>query len=303
MSQDEPTRGDPAAPRPLIPGFGPDPTEPLPPAPAAPAQPWPGHIAAVGAGEPQPGEGSSRPDGRPAGAGARDPQVHEDQGQEADIDDGTLVDHASTPLVGSPGAGAGTGAADADRSAALAAAAPAAPAPPPAATNPPPPAPPPPAGTSRDPIGTIPNVSRSRAWARRQLANWRVGILRFLCAGLAVVVAVALTPGLSFTGWRRWEFVQIAVIFGLLNLVLKPLLQFLVLRFIFSTYGLVVVVINALLLILLALLLPETFESARPLSVLLGGLLVGVVGLLLDTLLGVSNPILDRDYRERNGLA
>ena len=130
MSQDDPPRDDPAAPRPpLIPGFGPDPTEPLPPAPAAPAQPWPGHIAAVEASDPEPGEGSSRPGGRPADIGARDPRVPEDQAQEAvpddvRVSDGTLVDHPSSPLVASPGEGAGdgSGVADADRSSALAAA-------------------------------------------------------------------------------------------------------------------------------------------------------------------------------------
>ncbi|MGB8021090.1 MAG: hypothetical protein WCF04_07685, partial [Candidatus Nanopelagicales bacterium] len=88
----------------------------------------------------------------------------------------------------------------------------------------------------------------------------------------------------------------------LLNMTIKPALQFLALRFILNTYGIVVVVINTLLLVLLALILDDMFTAARPASVLLGGLLVGVLGLLLETLLGANPPVLDRDYLERNGL-
>jgi len=119
---------------------------------------------------------------------------------------------------------------------------------------------------------------------------------------VAVVLTVALIPGLLFLGWEWGQFTRIAVIFGILNATVKPLLQFLVLRYIFSTYGIVVVLINALLLVLLSLIMEDTFVAARPLSVLAGGALVGVLGLMLETLLGATPPVLDRDYKERNGL-
>jgi putative membrane protein len=152
------------------------------------------------------------------------------------------------------------------------------------------------------PVGSIPGAQARRAWSRVQAANWRLFLIRFLSAGIAVVLTVAVLPGLGFTGWEWGTFTQISVVFGLLNATVKPLLQFLVLRFIFSTYGIVVVVINALLLVLLASILENTFVAARPLSVLAGGALVGVLGLMLETLLGATPPVLDRDYKERNGL-
>jgi len=153
-----------------------------------------------------------------------------------------------------------------------------------------------------EPIGSIPAAQVRRAWAREHASNWRLYIVRFIAAGLAVVVTVLVVPGLGFIGWRWGLFVQIAVIFGVLNATVKPLLQFLVLRFIFSTYGIVVVLINTLLLVLLAILLKDTFEASRPFSVLVGGLLVGVLGLVFETLLGATPPVLDRDYKERHGL-
>jgi uncharacterized membrane protein YvlD (DUF360 family) len=84
--------------------------------------------------------------------------------------------------------------------------------------------------------------------------------------------------------------------------VVKPLLQFVALRFIFATYGLVVVLINALLLVLLSVALGGLIVADRLLSLLAGGLIVGLLGMLLETVLGATPPVLDRDYKERNRL-
>lgn len=151
-------------------------------------------------------------------------------------------------------------------------------------------------------VGSIPAAEARRSWTRGQLMNWRLFLLRAVSGGLAVAVTVLLLPGLGFTGWRWGELLEIAVVFGLLNALLKPVLQFLVLRFIFSTYGIVVVLINAVLLVVLGLLLPDTFEVYRPVALLFGGLLVGVLSMVFETLLGANPPVLDRDYKERNGL-
>ena len=162
------------------------------------------------------------------------------------------------------------------------------------------PAVPPQAGTG--PIGSIPAAHARAVWSRLQASNWRLFLIRLLSAGLAVVVTVVIVPGLGFVGWRWGDFTRIALIFGLLNATVKPLLQFLVLRFIFSTYGIVVVIINALLLLLLGSILDDTFDIYRPVALVLGGLVVGILGLILETLLGATPPVLDRDYKERNGL-
>jgi putative membrane protein len=160
---------------------------------------------------------------------------------------------------------------------------------------------PPAAGLDR--VGSIPQANVTRQWVRAQLTNWRLYLIRFLCAGLAVVVTVLLIPGLRFERWQWGQFAAIALVFGLLNMTVKPMLQFLSLRFIFSTYGLVVVLINTLLLFLLGMILPDLVNAARPTAVLAGGLLVGVLGLVFETILGANPPVLDRDYKERNGLA
>jgi putative membrane protein len=118
-----------------------------------------------------------------------------------------------------------------------------------------------------------------------------------------VILAVAIVPGLSFSGWRWGQGLAIAVVFAVLNAVVKPALQFLSLRFLFSSYGIVIVLINTLLLALLDWILGERIEASGVLPVLLGGALIGLIGAAIDAMLGADPPPLDREYKERNGLA
>jgi putative membrane protein len=108
------------------------------------------------------------------------------------------------------------------------------------------------------------------------------------------VVTVFLVPGLSFQHWRHGEFVLVGLVFGLLTALVKPILQFLALRYLVVSYGLVLVLINVGLLWLLSVLLGNLIHARSLLAVLLGGLIVGVVGVLLDTIVGATPPVLDR---------
>lgn len=137
-----------------------------------------------------------------------------------------------------------------------------------------------------------------RAWAVRRLTaeagNWRLLLVRTLTSGVAVVATVFVVPGLSFHDWRGGDFVLVGLVFGLLTALVKPVLQFLALRYVVVSYGLVLVVANVVLLWLLSLLLGHLLHARDLLAVLLGGLLVGVIGTLLDVIAGATPPILDR---------
>ncbi len=153
-----------------------------------------------------------------------------------------------------------------------------------------------------DKAGSIPAVSARRAWAKRQWSSWRLYLVRFVSAGLSVILAVAVVPGLSFTAWRWGQGLEIALIFALLNAFIKPVLQFLSLRFLFSTFGVVVVLINTFLLYLLGRM-TDSIDADSLLALVLGGVVVGIVGAGIDAVLGADYPMLDRDYKERNGMA
>jgi len=157
-----------------------------------------------------------------------------------------------------------------------------------------------PESETRSPAVSAPPVSHHgiKAWAARRLrtdvGNWRLLLVRTLTAAVAVIFTVFVLPGLSFQHWRDGEFVLVGIVFGLLIAFVKPLLQFLALRYVVVSYGLVLIVINAVLLWLLSLLLHHLIHVRDLLAILLGGLIVGVVGTFLDALMGVTPPILDR---------
>jgi putative membrane protein len=144
----------------------------------------------------------------------------------------------------------------------------------------------------------VPAAAARHRWAKLTARNWRLFLVRFFVAGLSVVVVVVLVPGLGFNGWRLGQFAVVAAVYGLLSAVVKPALEFLALRFLVATYGLVVVLINAALLYLLAVILPNIIVYDRLWQLLLGGLVAGAVGMFLETVVGATQPVLDRPAKE-----
>ena len=76
-------------------------------------------------------------------------------------------------------------------------------------------------------------------------------LIRWLCVAVAIFVAIKLLPGISFRG-PLWQLGVVALISGLLNALVRPLLKFLTCPLIVLTLGLFVLVINAAMLWLIA---------------------------------------------------
>lgn len=76
-------------------------------------------------------------------------------------------------------------------------------------------------------------------------------LMRWVATAIAIFVAVKLLPGLHFNGpW--WQLGIVALIFGLLNALVRPVLRFLTCPLIIITLGLFLLVINAMMLWLTA---------------------------------------------------
>ena len=125
--------------------------------------------------------------------------------------------------------------------------------------------------------------------------NWRFLLVRLLVNALALAITAAVTPKIYFVDKSIWSWLLIAVMLGVLNALLKPVLQFLTLQFIFVTYGLVIVVVNSLLLLLLSFLFPDRFAVDNLLWALTGGLVLGLVSSFLESLLGLTVPIVPEE--------
>lgn len=73
-------------------------------------------------------------------------------------------------------------------------------------------------------------------------------MIKFLLNVVAVLVAAYLLPGVSVDGF--WAAVVLAVVLGIFNVTLKPLLIILTIPATLFTFGLFLLVINAIIILL-----------------------------------------------------
>ena len=121
--------------------------------------------------------------------------------------------------------------------------------------------------------------------------NWRFLLVRIVVNAIALAITAIVVPKIDFVDKSIWNWLLMALMLGVLNALLKPILQFLTLQFIFATYGLVIVLVNTLILLLLSWLFPARFEVGNLLWALVGGLVLGLLSSFLESLLGLTMPI------------
>lgn len=73
-------------------------------------------------------------------------------------------------------------------------------------------------------------------------------LLRLLITSLAAFAAAKLLPGIHIDGY--WSAILLAIVLGLLNIILKPLLIIFTLPITVVTFGLFLFVINALIVLI-----------------------------------------------------
>ena len=110
---------------------------------------------------------------------------------------------------------------------------------------------------------------------------------------LALAVATWLLPGITLTagtsGQRLLSLLVVAVVFGLVNAIVRPVVMLLSLPFIILTLGLLVLVINACLLLLTSWLsqgLGLGFHVDGFWTALLGGIVVAIATWVLELVVG-----------------
>ncbi len=109
-------------------------------------------------------------------------------------------------------------------------------------------------------------------------------ILRWLINAVALYAAVALVDGIVAQSTNWLSFIWLALIFGLLNALLRPLLKLLTCPLIFLTLGLFTLVINTFLFWLAGVVgtnFGVGFTVAGFWPAFLGGLIVSVVSVVL----------------------
>ena len=120
---------------------------------------------------------------------------------------------------------------------------------------------------------------------------WQQLLLRWAISSLAIFVAVWLVPGIEFSG-PGWHIGVVAIVFGLLNALLRPLIYLLTCPLVILTLGMFGLVINALLLVLTSALADQlgiSFHIDGFWPAFWGGLVISIVSTLLSVLAGDTN--------------
>ena len=112
--------------------------------------------------------------------------------------------------------------------------------------------------------------------------------LHILITAAALWVAVQIVSGIQFTG-TFMGLLGVALIFGAVNAIVRPIVKLLSLPFIILTLGLFSLVINALLFLLVSVLSQSFglgFHVTGFIPALLGSLVVSAVSLVLSLVAG-----------------
>lgn len=121
-----------------------------------------------------------------------------------------------------------------------------------------------------------------------QRPAWQRLVLRWLISSLAIFVAIWLVPGIEFSG-PGWHIGVVALVFGLLNVLLRPLIYLLTCPLVILTLGLFGLVINAVLLGLTSALADQlaiNFHIDGFWPAFWGGLVISIVTTLLSIVAG-----------------
>jgi putative membrane protein len=128
--------------------------------------------------------------------------------------------------------------------------------------------------------------------------RWKIFLLRIMVHAIALGLTVLILPDIYFINFSISSLPLVTLVLGVLNAVLRPILELLTFRLLFVSFGLVIVLINTLVLYLLALIVPNRFAVDSLLWALVGGFLVGILGNFLENLFGVTLPILPDEAKE-----
>lgn len=115
-------------------------------------------------------------------------------------------------------------------------------------------------------------------------------VVRVLINGVAIWLATLLLPGLTViggdsTGGEVGVILLVALVFGLVNAIVKPIVNVLSIPLYILTLGLFTLVVNALMLMLTAWITEQTSWGLRIEdfgTAVLGGLIVAVVSFVLS---------------------
>jgi putative membrane protein len=120
-------------------------------------------------------------------------------------------------------------------------------------------------------------------------------LLRLLINAVTLAVTASLLPGIHISNNEISTLALVALIFGLVNAILKPIVFILSCPLVLITFGLWALVINGVMLLITDALAGNRFTVDGFWWAVLGGLVVSVISGFLENALNLNEDDNDRD--------
>lgn len=114
-------------------------------------------------------------------------------------------------------------------------------------------------------------------------------LMRLFVYAVAIAIVAAILPGIHVKNNDIGTLAIVAIIFGLINAVVKPIVQIMSCPLIVLTFGLFALVINGLMLLLTDALAGGRFTVDGFWWAVLGGIILGFVAGILEGALGLKD--------------
>ena len=113
-------------------------------------------------------------------------------------------------------------------------------------------------------------------------------VLRLVVNAIALVITAYVLPGIHVET-EIGALLVVALIFGVVNALVKPVITVLSCPLIILTLGLFYLVVNGLMLLITEALSGGRFEVDGLGWAILGGIVMGLVGMVLESMLGLDS--------------
>ncbi len=111
-------------------------------------------------------------------------------------------------------------------------------------------------------------------------------LIRWIIAAVSIYIAGSIISGFSVLGWQS-AFIA-AIILGVLNFTIKPIVTILTLPITVLTLGLFLFVVNGITLYVLGMLL-SGIEVTNLISAIFASVVISIVTMILNNVLGLKD--------------
>jgi len=127
-------------------------------------------------------------------------------------------------------------------------------------------------------------------------------ILRVIIYAVGIALVAEIVPGIHIQNDTLSTLIIIGVVFGVLNAILKPIIKFLTCPLVILSLGLFVLVINGVMLLITAALIPARLQIDGLWPAILGGIVMSIISIVLERVLGVNDDNNQRGGRHDNNV-